>query len=133
MIAEDDDFYKKIFWTDEFTVQAYPNGEIVFFRAPYNSDYHVKLVSPKVQNGGVRVMFWGSMTYYAYGPLIPLEGSQNQHTYIQLLKDLVLPEFEASTHLRQELKSFWPRNSLSSSIGPLRVPICLQLSNCGTS
>ena len=41
-------------------------------------------------------MFWGSMTWHAYGPIIDLEGSQNQTTYKQLLTDVVLPEFDAS-------------------------------------
>ena len=52
----------------------------------------------KVQNDGARVMFWGSMTYYSYGPITHLQGSQNQYTYKGLLQDLVLPEFRASSH-----------------------------------
>ena len=40
-------------------------------------------------------MFWGSIAWYAYGPIIELEGSQNQDTYIELLTNVVHPEFEA--------------------------------------
>jgi transposase len=96
MVEKSDEFIQSIFWTDEFTVQSWPNGEYVFYWTPRSEPGRVDLVSPKVQNGGVRVMFWGSMTWHAYGPIIELEGSQNQDTYITLLNDIVLPEFEAS-------------------------------------
>ena len=96
MITKSDEFIQSIFWTDEFTVQSWPNGEYVFYYAPRSEEKRSDIVSPKVQNGGIRVMFWGSMTWHAYGPIIDLEGSQNQHAYIELLNNVVLPEFEAS-------------------------------------
>ena len=98
MVDKSDEFIQSIFWTDEFTIQSWPNGEYVFYWTPRSEPGRVDIVSPKVQNGGVRVMFWGSMTWHAYGPIIELEGPQNQDSYITLLTDVVLPEFEASEH-----------------------------------
>ena len=96
MLQKDDAYYKRIFWTDEFTIQTWPNGEVLFYWTPKDSTVHDDLRSAKVQNGGHRIMFWASMTYYSYGPLTDLEGSQNQQTYKELLTDLVAPEFAAS-------------------------------------
>ena len=96
MLTKSDDYLNSIFWTDEFTVQTWPNGEVLFYWTPKDSTVHDHLRSARVQNGGVRVMFWGSMTFHAYGPLVTVDGSQNQHTYQQLLRDYVVPEFEAS-------------------------------------
>ena len=36
MIEKDDDFYKRIFWTDEFNVKSHPNGECTFIGAQKN-------------------------------------------------------------------------------------------------
>jgi hypothetical protein len=81
-----------IMWTDETKVQAWPNGEIVFYRAPVSK----VLTTPMKQNGGSGVMFWGCMTYHAWGPLTECEGTIDGTKYLKLLKDIVLPEFNAS-------------------------------------
>jgi hypothetical protein len=41
-------------------------------------------------------MFWGCFSDFGLGPLVALEGNQNQHTYIQTLKDHLLPEIAAA-------------------------------------
>jgi hypothetical protein len=82
----------RIMWTDETKVQAWPNGEIVFYRAPGNKI----ITTPMKQNGGSGVMFWGCMTFHAWGPLTVCDGTINGDKYLQLLKDVVLPEFAAS-------------------------------------
>jgi transposase len=134
MIVKDDEYLNSIFWTDEFTVQTWPNGEILFYWTPRDSTVHDYLVSAKVQNGGTRVMFWGNMTFHAYGPLVTLEGSQNQHTYIQLLKDYVIPEFEASEvelefqqdnapcHVAGTVKDFFRQQSMEVVDWPPQSP-----------
>jgi transposase len=48
------------------------------------------------QNGGGGVMFWGCMTRRAWGPLTTVEGTINGDKYLQLLKDVVIPEIRAS-------------------------------------
>ena len=115
-------------------VQSWPNGEWVFYYAPRSEESRSDIVSPKVQNGGIRVMFWGSMTWHAYGQLIDLEGSQNQHTYRQLLIDCVLPEFEASAvplvyqhdnapcHTALSIKAFFEEKHLNVLNWPPQSP-----------
>jgi hypothetical protein len=62
MVDKSDEIIKSIFWTDEFTIQSWPNGEITFYWAPRSNENRSDIVSAKIQNGGVRVMFWASMT-----------------------------------------------------------------------
>ena len=97
MLQKDDDYLSRIMWTDETKVQAYPNGECVFYRAFPVELGGKEFVTPMKQNGGGGVMFWGCMTRRAWGPLRVFEGTINGETYLQLLKDVVLPEIEAST------------------------------------
>ena len=42
------------------------------------------------------MIFWGCISIYGVGPLVALEGSQNQHTYKDLLNDYLIPEIEAA-------------------------------------
>ena len=41
-------------------------------------------------------MFWGCFSANGLGPLVALEGNQNQHSYLQTLQDYLLPEIEAA-------------------------------------
>ena len=59
MLQKDDDYVSRIMWTDETKVQAYPNGECVFYRAFPVELGGKELVTPMKQNGGGGVMFWG--------------------------------------------------------------------------
>jgi hypothetical protein len=44
-LKKDDDFFKRILWTDETTTKAYPNVVFVFYRA---SSTRIDIVSPRV-------------------------------------------------------------------------------------
>lgn len=92
LITWSDEKLHSIFWTDETKVQAYPNGEIVYYRAAEG----VEITTPMKQNGGGGVMFWGCMTHKALGCLTVVKGTIDGSKYLQLLKDHAVPEFEAS-------------------------------------
>lgn len=94
MIKKPDEYYRRILWSDETKVQGWPNSEKVLYRAPAGSHK----TTPMKQNGGGGVMFWGCMSYYAWGPLVVCEGTINGDKYLELLKDVVIPEIEASEH-----------------------------------
>jgi transposase len=98
MLQKDDDYLSRIMWTDETKVQVAPNGEIVFFRAPAGTPDEKLWKARKVQNGGGGVMFWGCMTRHAWGPLVVCEGTINGEKYLQLLKDVVIPEINAAEY-----------------------------------
>ena len=41
-------------------------------------------------------MFWGAVSWYAYGPLVVVDGTIDSSKYLKLLKDVVVPEMAAS-------------------------------------
>src|SRR5689334_19726963 len=41
-------------------------------------------------------MFWGCFSAFGSGPLVALEGNQNQYTYKETLQEYLLPEIEAA-------------------------------------
>ena len=96
ILQKDDDYLSRIMWSDETKVQAYPNGECVFYRAFPVELGGNEIVTPMKQNGGGGVMFWGCMTRRAWGPIRAIEGTINGENYLQLLIDKVVPEIEAS-------------------------------------
>ena len=92
MIVKSDAYFKRIMWTDETKVQGFPNGEKVKGRSIKTSP----LKTPLKSNGGGGVMFWGAVSWYAYGPLVVVEGTIDSSKYLELLKDVVVPEMAAS-------------------------------------
>ena len=44
-------------------------------------------------------MFWRFFSAFGLGPLVALEGNQNQHTYLDTLRDYLVPEIEAVREL----------------------------------
>jgi hypothetical protein len=118
LITWTDEKLSSIFWTDETKVQAWPNGEIVFYRAPGDNVIH----TPMKSNGGGGVMFWGCMTRNAWGPLRVCEGTINGDKYLQLLKDVVLPEFEAAGRPLIYQQDNAPAHKKGRSYGVPRIP-----------
>jgi len=92
MITKSDAYFKRIMWTDETKVQGFPNGEMVKGRSMKSSP----LKTPLKSNGGGGVMFWGAISWYAYGPLVVVDGTIDSKKYLKLLKEVVVPEMEAS-------------------------------------
>ena len=91
MLTKDDDYLHSIVFSDETMVKAYPNGEIVYYRAPTELP---DVISRRVQQGGSGQMLWGCLSYFGYGPLVAVEGTQNSKSYLSLLKEVVFPEME---------------------------------------
>ena len=130
LIQWSDEKLQSIFWTDETKVQAWPNGEIVFYRAPGDTE----ITTPMKSNGGGGVMFWGCMTRAAWGPLTVCDGTINGAKYLQLLKDIVIPEFEAAgvpliyqqdnapAHKKREVMEFLSRQAFETLNWPPQSP-----------
>ena len=80
------------------------------------------------------VMFWGAMTYDAWGPLTVCDGTINCTKYLQLLKDIVLSEFAAAgrpliyqqdnapAHKKGEVLDFLARQSFETLELPPQSP-----------
>jgi hypothetical protein len=92
MLLKGPEYYNRIIWTDETMVKSHPNGEVTFYRAFVTDDPYIQ---PRIQNS-FGVMFWGAMSRYAYGPLRVCQGTINGAEYLQLLKDVLIPEIQAA-------------------------------------
>jgi transposase len=100
MLRKSDEELKRILWSDETMVKAFPNGEVVFYRAISKRD---DIVSPAVQQGGSGQMLWGCMSFYSFGPLVVINGHIDGEQYLEMLQDTVKPEMDASRDLGRVL------------------------------
>ena len=83
-------------WSDETTVRRMPKGQDMCYRIHSSVPKENRPVNPQVQQGGFSVMFWGCFSIWGLGPLVVVEGTQNQHTYKAMLKRHLLPEIVAA-------------------------------------
>ena len=83
-------------WSDETTVRKCPKDKQILYRCHLGEKMENLPVAQQIQAGGFSVMFWGCFSLYGTGPLVALEGTQNQHTYKDLLEEYLVPEVEAA-------------------------------------
>jgi hypothetical protein len=100
-----DEYNARIMSTDETKVKAYPNGELGFYRVVNYKENGQQYKVPRVQNGGVGIMFWGCMTRQAYGPLVVINGTSDGAKYLELLKEYVgiLKQLPKPGHIRLQM------------------------------
>jgi hypothetical protein len=91
-----DKLVRATIWSDETTVRKHPKGLEIYFRCHSGTSKEDLPINPQIQMGGFSVMFWGCFSIYGVGPLVALEGSQNQHTYKDLLEEYLIPEIRAA-------------------------------------
>ena len=90
------DLVNNTIWSDETTVKKMPKDKNIYIRCHASTPREELTINHQIQMGGFSVMFWGCFSARGLGPLVALEGSQNQETYIQLLKEYVLPEIKTA-------------------------------------
>jgi len=83
-------------WSDETTVRKCPKDKQILYRCHSSIKKENLPVAQQIQAGRFSVMFWGCFSLYGTGPRVALEGSQNQHTYKDLLEEYLLPEINAA-------------------------------------
>jgi len=81
-------------WSDETTVRKMPQGKTLLWRCHSSENTENTPINYQVQQGGFSVMFWGCFSAFGLGPLVALDENQNQHTYLQILQEYLLPEIE---------------------------------------
>ena len=90
----DPNFWNCVIWSDETSIQAIPQNSEVHIRVHKSIDSKEIPKKPRAQGGGFTVMFWGMFSIYGKGPLVALHGSVNSETYIEMLRDELLPDME---------------------------------------
>jgi len=79
-------------WSDETTVRKCPKDKQILYRCHSSEKKENLPVAHQIQAGGFSVMFWGCFSLNGTGPLVALEGNQNQHSYKELLEEFLIPE-----------------------------------------
>ena len=49
-------------------------------------------INPRIQGGGISVMFWGCFSKLGLGSLVALKGNQNADSYIETLDDCLIDQ-----------------------------------------
>lgn len=67
-----------------------PDGKS-YVRRPKSKAYDPKYTRPTLKHGGGNIMVWGAMSWRGVGPITKIEGRMDQHQYISILNDIMLP------------------------------------------
>jgi len=89
------DFFDYVIWSDETSIHSIPSKKQYTMRVHASTPREEMPYNGQLQGGGFNVMFWGCFSKMGLGPLLALEGSQNQHTYRKLLQEHVIPEIKS--------------------------------------
>lgn len=89
-------YWDTVIWSDETTVRQRPLGKELIVRVHSTQLDNFSEINPQIHSGGFSVMFWGCFSKLGLGPLVALEGSMNAEKYVELLKDVLLPELQAA-------------------------------------
>lgn len=98
-LDDPDSLVDSVIWSDETMVRMAPQNKQITFRCHASKDKEKLPFNYQIQNGGFSVMFWGCISAYGIGPLVALEGSQNQESYLNLLREYPIPEIEAAKRM----------------------------------
>jgi transposase len=88
------DLQRCTIWSDETSVRKISSGNQVLYRVHSSVPRSSLPGNYQVQQGGFTVMFWGFFSFHGLGPLVPLVGSQNQHTYLETVRQHLVPYME---------------------------------------
>ena len=63
-----------------------------FFRIPWNEEYRPMYPKKKmVKHGGSSIMIWACFSYYEVGPIVWIKTIMDQHIYVDILPNVMLP------------------------------------------
>ena len=82
-----------VIWSDETTVKTNPNTRRQSHWTPSSTPRTPQM---KIHSGGKSQMFWGCISKHGVGPLITIDGTMDQHQYLEVLKNYFIPELRAA-------------------------------------
>lgn len=86
------EFWNRILWTDESMIRlTHSHGRMFVWRAK-GEMLSYKCAKPTLKSIQRGVMVWGCISCYGIGKIVLLEGKVNSDVYLNLLKDVIIPE-----------------------------------------
>lgn len=80
-------FWQRVIWTDESSFEFHGSPKKMFVRLPQTIRNKFAPITETVRHGGGTVMFWGCISAYGCGELVPVDGMMNQQKYLSILND----------------------------------------------
>ena len=77
-------------------ISCYPHKRKMVVRVHSSEPDEILPLNPAVQGGGFNVMFFGSFSKNAFGQLAAIEGKINSEKYVEMVKEYIESELEAS-------------------------------------
>ena len=85
------DKWKRVIFSDETTICMKRDNQGQYVRCKVGQSTRPEYVLKTWKFGGGKVMFWAAITYDSRTDLVPVHGTMNRHTYVQLLDQHLLP------------------------------------------
>ena len=95
-LESEPDYWKRIIWSDE---KKFRFNEFSAQKVYYSVGKRTEMRKPKKQSFQDGVMMGGCMSFYGQGPLVRLDGKINAQSYVDMLEEFMLPEFQALKQL----------------------------------
>lgn len=87
--AEED--WEQVLWSDESRFCFFRSDGKGYVRRPLNHALDPRYTRPTVKHQGGGIMVWGCFSRNGVGELALIEGNMNQHSYLEVLKNHMIP------------------------------------------
>lgn len=87
--------WRNILWTDESKLVLFGGtGSRQYVRRPSNTEYHPNHTLKTVKYGGLKILVWACFSYSGVGPIHMIDAIMDQHVYVNILRNVMLPYAE---------------------------------------
>lgn len=84
--------WRNVLWTDESKIVLFGGkGSRSYVRRPPKAEYKPKYTNKVVKHGGSSIMVWACFSYYGVGPIYWIKPIMDQHVYVNILENVMLP------------------------------------------
>jgi transposase len=83
--------WKRVLWSDESSFQMFCGAKRAYVRRKAGEKFIPQCIVPTVKHGGGSIMVWGCMSWAGVGQLYRCEDTMNQHQYVRVLENCMLP------------------------------------------
>lgn len=85
-------YWENVLWTDESMIRmSYSHGQMFVWRKQCEA-LSFKCTRPTLKSMGRGLMMWGCISAYGVGKIVLLEGRVCSRVYLNLMKDVIIPE-----------------------------------------
>lgn len=92
--------WRNVLWSDETKINLFGMDGKQFVRRPKGEAYNSRYTKPTVKHGGGSVMIWGCFSLRGVGPVYLIEGILTKETYVDILRNVMLPWAEENMPLK---------------------------------